>query len=108
MLIMETQVSKLTLSHTLERHSTEQQQQQQQQQQPPPHHPSGSLLCCSVAPARPDWPPVTSLGLPWPSSNSLFIYQHNYHLQKQHVDLATCALEQTSQIITDYHPAFFS
>jgi len=62
----------------------------------------------SVAPARPDWPPVVSSGHLWPLSNSLSIYWHNHHLQKQHADLATCALEQTSQIVTNYHPTFLS
>ena len=62
----------------------------------------------SVAPARPDWPPVVSSGHLWPLSNSLSIYWHNHHLQKQRADLATCALEQTSQIVTNYHPAFLS
>ena len=37
------------------------------------NHPT-TWACCSVALAWPDWPPVTSSGLLWPSSNSLSIY----------------------------------
>jgi hypothetical protein len=38
------------------------------------------------------------------SVKQLIIYYHNHHLQMQHMDMATCVLEQMSLTVTTPHP----